>query len=249
MVQNKTAILNAFYRLRGIPHGYSKRKLRIASYAGLKIVFPIIEDPAFDDVWVRDVYQVYSPRDDHVIIDVGAHMGFFTLKFVTRARQVIAVEPDPLNFDFLKYNVIMNGVEDKVILCNLALGKENGKIFLDRSFYGFGRTKSTSKETKYSSQMKTLDTLVRERLLDSVGLVKIDTEGFELDVLQGAVETLKRHKPDLIIAAYHFPEEYVVLSYFLRKQDYKVMFYYVPLFLFGGKEIYLYATADRFPVG
>jgi FkbM family methyltransferase len=245
VAQNKEPILDTFYRIRGAIHGYSRGQLRIAKYNGLMITFPFNEDPAFDDVWIRDVYQEYTPKKDDVVIDVGAHMGFFTLKIVNDVKQIIAVEPDPVNFKFLKYNAALNGVEDRVVLCNIALGRENGRIFLDRSSYGYGRSKSTTEKTNYSSEMLTLDTLVKEKMLSSVNLVKIDTEGFEPDVLEGAAETLGKYRPDLIIAAYHFPKEYSMLAHFLENRGYSVFFYCMPLFLFGGKEVYLYARANH----
>lgn len=214
VAQNKKTVLDAFYWLRGIPHGYLIGHLRIASYAGLKITFPFIEDPAFDDVWLRDVYQEYIPKRDDVVVDVGAHMGFFTLKVANEVKMVIAVEPDPANFRFLLQNVGFNKLTDKVILRNAALGKQDGRIFLDRTAYGFGRSRSTTKETPYSSEMRTLTGLLSESNLGIVSLIKIDTEGFELDVLEGSVETLHQYKPDLIIAAYHFPQESELVSDF-----------------------------------
>ena len=90
---NKKSVLDAFYFVRGLPHGYLKGKIRIAIYDKLKIVFPFNEDPSFDDVWLRDVYYPYEPQSNHIVIDVGAHMGFFTLKIVRSVKKVVAVEP------------------------------------------------------------------------------------------------------------------------------------------------------------
>ena len=245
VTQNKRAILDVFYWLRGIPHGYLRGKLRVASYAGLKIVFPFIEDPAFDDVWLRDVYQAYTPQKEDVVVDVGAHMGFFALKVARKVKKVIAIEPDPDNFNFLLQNVCRNKLNDKVISQNVALGEHYGNIFLDRTAYGFGRTRSTTKKTPYLSKLRTLTGLLSESNLGKASLIKIDTEGFELDVLEGSVETLQRDKPDLIIAAYHYPNESHNVSDFLKKHHYSVFFYCMPLFLFGGKETYLYARANK----
>lgn len=241
--QDKRRILDFFYFFRGIPHGYLKGNLRIAKYAGLRIVFPFIEDPAFDDVWLRDVYQEYIPKKDDVVIDVGAHMGFFTLKIARVVKTVIAVEPDPVNFSFLLENIDFNEFSNKIVASKVALGRENGSIFLDRTAYGFGRSRSTWKQTSYPCKMRTLASLVSEKNLKKVSLIKIDTEGFELDVLEGAVKVLQQYKPDIIIAAYHYPQESQIVSDFLRKRGYSVSSYYMPLFLFGGRETYLYAKA------
>lgn len=243
VVDDKQVVLNAFYWIRGFPHGYFKGLMRIARYQGLKITFPFNEDPAFDDVWLRDVYQQYLPKEDNVVIDVGAHMGFFSMKVAKSVKKLLAVEPDPVNFKFLLYNIQSNKLDEKVAPIKIALGEKHGKIFLDRNAYGYGRSKSTKTKTDYQSDMWTLDELMTKKGINNVSLIKIDTEGFELDVLKGSVKTLHSFKPDLIIAAYHFPTEYLLISKFLRKHGYSVFYYYMPFFLSGGKEIYLYSKA------
>jgi FkbM family methyltransferase len=243
VAEDKETILRAFYWFRGFPHGYLKGELRIAIYRGLRIVFPFKDDPAFDDVWLREVYQEYIPKREHVVVDIGAHMGFFTLKIVNSVKKVLSVEPDPVSLKFLRYNLLLNGVEDKVLLCAFALGGKKGRVFLDRGAYSdHRRTKTTFEKTDYPAEMRTLDSLVEENLLDSVDLIKIDTEGFELNILEGSVKTLKNFKPDLMIAAYHFPNEHLLVSKFLIKHGYAVSLYYMPLFLSPAKEIYLYAS-------
>jgi FkbM family methyltransferase len=244
VVYNKNVVLNVFYWLRGIPHGYLKRDVRIAQYHGFKIIFPFNEDPSFDDVWLRDVYWQYLPKQNDVVIDVGAHMGFFSMKIAKSVKKVFAIEPDPFNFQFLVYNICSNKLDKKVVLYNVALGKKRGKIFLDRNVYGHGRSKPSVTKTDYQSDMYPLDELVTSGGLRTVNLIKIDTEGFELEVLKGSVKTLQQSKPDLIIAAYHFPQEAQLVSDFLKKYRYSVFYYYVPFFLSGGKEIYLYAKAN-----
>lgn len=242
--ENKRNVLNIFYIIRGFPHGIMRCGVRTAFYDGLVITFPYIEDPAFDDVWLRQVYYAYVPQRKDIVIDVGAHMGFFALKIVRSVKKIVAVEPDPANFRFLEYNVHLNNFDHEIIARNVALGEKQGTIFLDRSGYGYGRSKPTIRKTEFSSQMQTLDNIVREEKLEEVNLIKIDTEGFELDVLKGSIRTLERYKPNLIIAAYHFPKESQLISDYLKKHDYSVYSYSMPLFLSSEREIYLYAKAN-----
>ena len=243
LATDKRPVLNAFYSVRGFPHGYSKGGTRIASYNGLNIAFPFEEDPSFDDVWLRNVYYPYQPRRDHVVMDVGAHMGFFTLKIARKVARVIAVEPDPTNFRFLSRNVNVNKLGGKVALENLALGEKERMIFLDRDGYGFGRTKTTSAKTCVSVRMTTIDNLVDRERVDRLDIIKIDTEGNELEILRGATAALKKYKPDLLLAAYHFHCEHIHLARFLKSLRYTVSCYSIPLFLSNGTETYLHATA------
>jgi FkbM family methyltransferase len=239
---DKKPVLDAFYFVRGFPHGYLKDGKRIASYNGLKIAFPFEEDPSFDDVWLRNVYYPYQPRRDDVVIDVGAHMGFFTLKIVREVARVVAVEPDPTNFKFLAYNTISNGLERKVTLMNLSLGDHEGSIFLDRGGYGFGRSRTVANDTGYAVKLKTLDNIVKAIGVRHVELIKIDTEGNELEVLKGAEETLEVYQPDILLASYHFYREWTILADYLKDHGYNVLWYNVPLFLSSKREVYLYAS-------
>jgi len=241
VVTNKKPILDTFYLVRGVPHGYLKGKLRIASYDNLKIVFPFDEDPSFDDVWLRDVYYPYVPQNNHVVVDIGAHMSFFSLKVARKVKNVVAVEPDPTNFKFLTFNIHLNKLQDKVVLYNLALGERDGQIYLDRSGYGFGRSKTTTEKTDCSVEMRTVDSFMEEIGLERVDLIKIDTEGSELEILKGARKTLLKYRPDLLIAAYHFNKEHLILTRYLKKYGYRVFCYRAPFFLSSDGEVYLYA--------
>jgi FkbM family methyltransferase len=244
LAENKRKILDAFYFIRGFPHGFMKNGDRIAFYDGLVMIFPFIEDPSFDDVWLRDVYYPYKPRSDDVVIDVGAHMGFFTLKIARKVEKVVAVEPDPANFLFLTLNVQINRLKKKVAVHNFALGEDNCQMFLDKSGYGGGRSRTTLEKTDYRVETRTLDEFVEKIGLDHVDLIKIDTEGNELCVLRGACEVLRKYEPDLLVAAYHFPDEPSLVAGYLKRCGYNVSCYDVPLILSCNKETYLYAIAD-----
>lgn|GEM_PF-1052939 len=245
MTKNKAKILDAFYLIRGLPHGFIRDGNRLAFYDGLTIVFPLKEDPSFDDVWLRDVYYPYKPKTDDIVIDVGAHMGFFTLKIAKNVKMIIAVEPDPTNFRFLVLNIKINQVDKKVAAYNVALGDANRQMFLDRTGYGGGRSKITSQKTDIQVKTQTLDSLVETVGLDHVDLIKIDTEGNELSVIRGAQEVLRRYRPDLLVASYHFPKELHLVANQLRRNGYRVFYYSVPLVMAREREAYLYAKAFR----
>lgn len=87
-----------------------------------------------DALWSRDcIYweNVYlrecRVKDSDVVIDVGAHVGLFTLKVARMARRglIIALEPHPFTFSLLKLNLKMNSIMNVVPL-NLALSDYNG---------------------------------------------------------------------------------------------------------------------------
>lgn len=82
------------------------------------------------DVWIEQVYdRFYCPRNDDVVIDVGAHVGLFTLKVAKKVKKVVAIEPHPLNYRFLIANITLNGLKN-VIPLKLALSSYSGKAKL-----------------------------------------------------------------------------------------------------------------------
>ena len=73
------------------------------------------------------------------------------------------------------------------------------------------------------SQVTTIDAYARENNLPSVDFIKLDVEGAELDVLQGATSTIARFKPILAISAYHKVDDFWVLMNFVKsiRPDYE----------------------------
>lgn len=241
MLTRDSRCLDVFYSIRSMFHGIPLRNgLRMARCKGMSIIFPSLEDPSFDDVWLREVYYPYLPGREDVVFDVGAHMGFFTVKIAGYVKEVIALEPDPYNFRFLLTNIKHNELSN-VKTFNYALGDRDCDVFLKRG-YGYGRTRTTESNTGYKVRMKTLDTLVKE-LGTTPDVIKVDVEGYEIKVLHGAKYTLTRFKPKLIIAAYHYPAESKDIVKYLSELGFRCFIYYVPLVLQKAKETYVYASS------
>ena len=139
----------------------------------------------------RDIIQsVARFVGDSVFLDIGAHVGTYT--FSLRARHTHAFECTPATFCHLAANVALHGLADRVTLHQLALGDRNGEIDLyRRSDDGGGngvRRLVDGEVTGLRARVATLDSLG----LSDIGLVKIDVEGGEREVLLGARETLFR---------------------------------------------------------
>lgn len=231
--------LDLFYSIRSAVHGMPLRKgLRLAHYRGNWILFPAREDPAFEDVVIRDVYFPYKPNHEDVVIDVGAHMGFFAVRMAREVKEVLAFEPDPYNARFLTFNIECNALSN-ILTFDCALGEQDGTMFLKRG-YGFGRTRLTQINTGLRVRVRTLDSVLKE-LAIVPSLVKIDTEGYELKVLAGAESMLAGSRPRLLIASYHYPGETNEAVRYLLKRGFRCFTYDVPLTLQKTKETYVYA--------
>jgi len=84
-----------------------------------------------NEVFKEDCYNIQDIPIGSTVIDIGAHIGTFTLRCaVERNCTVYAYEPSPINYRFLRKNIEANGL-NKVKIFNKAIGKKNEK----RTFY------------------------------------------------------------------------------------------------------------------
>lgn len=121
-------------------------------------------------------------------IDVGAHIGFMSRDMAWFFRDVEAFEPHPHNYDCLEKNTA-----DNVHIHKHALGAETHRA----GMYAPILSNSGSWEICEGDviDVKPLD----EYGFDEVGLIKIDVQGHEMEVLKGAKETLERNRPVVIL--------------------------------------------------
>jgi FkbM family methyltransferase len=239
----KRKILDVFYSIRSLPHGAPLRKgLRVANYKGSRILFPSSEDPAFDDVFLRDVYFPYKPKRDDVVVDIGAHMAFFTVKIARQVKKVVAFEPDPLNFSFMTFNIKNNDLTN-VAAFDYALAGEKGFMFLKRGNY-LRESRLTMSSTEIRVKVRTLDDAMTE-LGTRPTMVKIDAEGYEMEILRGAERTLTQYRPSVMIASYHYRDEARDIAGLLLGMDFTVFFYQSYLVLQRAKETYIYAVPSN----
>ncbi len=138
------------------------------------------------EVWTRLMEQVL-PGD--IVADVGAFIGLYTIALAKRvgsSGRVVAFEPDPENFTSLKAHIELNGISDRVELIQAAVGGQDGALPC-RGGKGCESHVSDQNGTQ-SVRCVRLDTVFADRPLD---ILKIDVEGYEEEVLKGAIKLLK----------------------------------------------------------
>lgn len=134
-------------------------------------------------------------RNDDVVVDVGAHIGRYTLIAARKGAKVIAIEPDPSNFALLRTNVIANRLSN-VVLVPQAMTSRPKTLWLslaDSTNTGTssvgpdGITDPSHVRGRREVQVRgeTLDRLVESLKLDRIDWLKIDVEGHEVAVLEG----------------------------------------------------------------
>jgi len=136
------------------------------------------------------------------VVDVGASVGFFTLKFaswVGEQGQVIAIEPDVINFETLAANISAAGLQPRVRLHRAAAAAEAGSVRLQRNELHPGDHRINFGGEGIVVPAVTVDDLVAAAGTKLVSLVKIDVQGAEMLVLAGAKHTLAAMRPALFV--------------------------------------------------
>ena len=155
--------------------------------------------------WEPYVQAIFRPRQGEVVVDVGAHIGFYTLKAareVGHNGRVISIEPDPQNFHLLEKNIANNGLNN-VIAINAALGDLEGqRLFyarVDPLLSSFNPSKQSRIREIKRMRVVTLDKVLGELGIDGVDWIKIDVEDSEIEVLRGGKNSLQKSQNVKII--------------------------------------------------
>lgn len=141
-----------------------------------------------------------------VFIDVGANIGDVSMhaaQILKGKGKVIALEPDPDNYKRLMANLAVNSFEN-IQPFNLGAGRSSGNYTIHSvspGNAGMNRILPEGDRRPDGRQitLTTLDQLITELALSEIDLIKIDTEGFEMNVLAGAVRSIERFLPALFI--------------------------------------------------
>ncbi len=129
-------------------------------------------------------------------IDVGANVGYYSVFGAPVVRQVFSFEPDPRNHPSLEANAAL---ASNILVQKLALSSEAGELLLDvsqdSSLSKFTATSSAAGPRTVAVQATTLDLFAGEKTDLKVTGIKLDTEGHELAILRGGVNTIRRDQP------------------------------------------------------
>jgi FkbM family methyltransferase len=189
------------------------------------------KDPKDGSVLIAEIYRdrvydrFFEPKDGFTVVDVGAHVGIYTVKAANKVGKrgcVISVEPDPYNYRLLIENVKMNNLNKNVIPLNIALGNLKGKAKLYLGERGKCHSLLPISKRFIEVEVNTLDNVMQRLDLRHCDILKIDVEGYELEVLKGAQETLKNTSM-VAVAAYHSTHEAGIVQEFLISKGFKTL--------------------------
>ena len=159
-----------------------------------------------------------------ICLDIGANVGNYSQYILENSlSKVIAFEPIPKSFNKLK--ILKKNYKGRFFIYNIGIGNKNHLLYGNKSpkktmFYDNNNLQwaSFSPELKEIDYLKnsnksikchisTLDTFLskNKKLINKkIDLIKIDTEGYELEVLNGAKKAIKKYKPKYIQIEYNW---------------------------------------------
>lgn len=170
--------------------------------------------------WERKLVQVFKKyiKPNHVVLDVGAYIGTHSVLFSTLAKKVYAFEPQRLVGDCLRKTIADNNINN-ISFYNIALHSKNG-----HQEFGTNNDGDAS-ILKHRKKIFNDNYFVRTKLLDNfnfsqVDFIKIDAEGSEFDILQGAENTINEFRPVIVIEVWNTKLKKEQLFNWCRDTDY-----------------------------
>ena len=170
-----------------------------------KFGFTLAGDPSMarEDWEAEEIAAFLALLDEHeTVLDIGANVGFYTCLAASRGRHTVAFEPSQRNLNFLYRNLWENQLTNvEVFPLGLAGQSGLGRIFGFGGISSFVPGWAQAREAHSSlAPLTTLDTITAGRFPHTKLLIKMDVEGYELDVLSGAEKMLERRpKPTWLV--------------------------------------------------
>ncbi len=176
----------------------------------IEITLP--EDAGWEMLFYRETFETGTTeamikmlRKDDVFIDIGANIGWYTVIVSRHAAQseCHAFEPVPFIFEKAQRNWQLNQFGNTVYFNNMALGAEVDAELTMHTFDGLYHghsSASTLDRDDYRTWVvpsTTLDQYAEMHNLDRIDMIKMDTEGGEMKVLEGADQVLCRPDPPI----------------------------------------------------
>lgn len=189
--------------------------IRTREYSGFKLYYSkgtslidrIEQDGSYEENVCKSIAEAIKNSKNKIFVDVGANIGLISLRLVNEIPEleIYAFEPGPHQYELFRKTIYSNELGEKIKLNSLALSNKKGKAkFATHSsehvsgdgFYDTGRA-GQAKHIEVKTD--TLDNWWKRAGNPKVGVMKIDTEGAELMVLQGADVMLKSIRPVLFL--------------------------------------------------
>jgi FkbM family methyltransferase len=146
---------------------------------------------------------------DSVVLDIGAFTGQASQSFLDlQPACIYPVEPSKGNYAKLNSNLQDHIKAARVTPVNCAMGDRKGSLYISDEGNSSSLSAAATGNKAQEVKVNTVDLFVQENNIARVGLIKMDVEGFEMNVMNGALKTIVRDKPVLLVSIYHTPTDF-----------------------------------------
>ena len=236
---------------------YAKRGINFKDFLYRSIKFLKIGDPLMLEIYVPkynyniycplnkedfivmtrhedDIIERFLPKQGDIVVDIGAHMGRYTIigsKRVGAQGKVVAIEAHPSNFEMLNRNIKLNQLTNVIPLNYAVFSKETKiKLYLPEVESGYtiyntimsNRARTEDKFVEVNAN--TLDYILQSKGITYVNWIKIDVEGAEFEVLKGASNVLSKSKDIALLIEVHGLDNYRPILEFVSSYNFKIEF-------------------------
>ncbi|MEM3830322.1 MAG: FkbM family methyltransferase [Conexivisphaerales archaeon] len=204
-------VVSVYAHLNSIPHPrihnlFIENNLLLFSYENYNLKFDLGNGAGLDEIFINEEYNFLKVRG-RVVVDIGANIGDTAIYFAIKgAKKVISLEPYPYTFALAIKNIQFSGFKDKIEIINAGYG-EDIRIKIDTSFTPDNSSVLRENENGPEINLYSLKTIVSEYGIDS-GILKMDCEGCEYNLLNEDDETIKKFA--MIQIEYHYGYEKLV---------------------------------------
>jgi len=159
--------------------------------------------------WERKTFEVLNEFivEGKLFVDIGAWNGVLSIYAAKLGAHVMSVEPDYKALEELRSNIVLNECVNKIAVDNIAIAGRSKIDSIHSSGFGNSMTSLIErKDTKLEDKVHcySLSDYLHEDLMDKVCLIKIDTEGSEIEIIPAAKEFLTKHKPPILLSLHPF---------------------------------------------